>query len=111
MGSGRGELARKETGARTMKHAFAALCGVLAMLGASAAQAQTVSAANPQSIAAALQSAGYRAELTRDNEGDPLIKSSSSGTDFLVVFYACTKITIAGRCSSLSVMPSRRPLH
>ena len=69
-----------------------AILGALSLLAAApTALAQTVTAANPASVVAALQGAGYRAELTREEEGDPLIKSSSSGTDFLVVFYACTR--------------------
>ena len=43
-------------------------------------QAQTVHAGDPPSIVAALQSAGYKAELTKDDSGDPLVSSASSGT-------------------------------
>ena len=54
------------------------------------AQAETVSAADPASVAKVLQDKGYRAELTKDDSGDPMIRSASSGTTFLVLFYGCT---------------------
>ncbi len=32
---------------------------------------------------------GYRAELTTDDQGDPKIKSSASGSNFSIFFYGC----------------------
>jgi Putative bacterial sensory transduction regulator len=58
---------------------------------AGTAQAQMVSAKNPQSIVSALQNAGYKAELTKDGTGDPMIKSSSGGSSFAIFFFGCTK--------------------
>lgn len=55
------------------------------------AKAQLVSAADSGSIVKALQGAGYKAELSKDGTGDPVISSSSSGTGFAVYFYGCTK--------------------
>jgi len=57
---------------------------------ASPATAAEVRAQDPASIVSAMQQAGYRAQLTTDDLGDPLIRSSSGGTDFLVFFYNCT---------------------
>ena len=74
-----------------MFRTIAVACAWLGVVVAQAAAAQNVTAADPSSVAAALQGAGYRAELTKDDDGDPLIKSSSSGTDFLILFYACTR--------------------
>lgn len=54
------------------------------------AHAQNVTAQDPRSVATAMQNAGYKAELTKDPTGDPLIKSSSSGSSFVVYFYNCT---------------------
>lgn len=54
------------------------------------AQAQAVAAVNPSSLADVLQKNGYRAELTKDNSGDPMIRSASSGTNFVILFYGCT---------------------
>jgi Putative bacterial sensory transduction regulator len=55
------------------------------------AQAQMVRAQDTQTVVAALQAAGYRAELKKDNDGDPYIMSTSSGTDFAIFFFGCTK--------------------
>lgn len=54
------------------------------------AQAQMVTAKDPSSIVKVLQKNGYRAELTKDDSGDPMIRSASSGTNFLILFYGCT---------------------
>ena len=63
---------------------------------AAAAQAPTapvpavqVTAANPQSIVQVLMKRGYRAELTTDSDGDPLIKSGAEGVSFLILFFNC----------------------
>lgn len=66
---------------------FAVAIGLLA---ASPALAQQVTAKDPQSIARALVASGYRAEMKKDGEGDPMIMSASSGTKFGVFFYNCT---------------------
>jgi hypothetical protein len=64
----------------------------LALLFATApAGAQMVTATNPQTIVNALQAAGYQAKLTKDNEGDPLINSTSGGSNFSIFFFGCTK--------------------
>ena len=51
--------------------------------------AQNIMASNPQDIAAKLQDFGYRTELTKDEQGDPKIKSSAGGANFSVYFYGC----------------------
>lgn len=63
---------------------------VVTLAAATPAAAQTVMAAKPETIATALRDAGYRAELTKDGGGDPLIKSSASGVSFSIFFYNCT---------------------
>ena len=69
-----------------------AILGFIASVAcAGAAQAQMVSGQNPQSVVNALQNAGYKAELTKDATGDPLIRSSSGGTNFAIFFFGCTK--------------------
>lgn len=55
--------------------------------------AADVQAQDPASVVAALQGAGYKAQLSQDDAGDPLIRSSSGGSDFLVYFYNCTANT------------------
>jgi hypothetical protein len=64
--------------------------GCAALLGASPAAAGLVTASNPQGIVAAMQAAGYKADLSTDKGGDPKIDSGSSGTRFTVFFYGCT---------------------
>lgn len=68
---------------------LAAAFALVAVTGT--AHAQMVTAQNPQSLVGALQSAGYKAELTKDPTGDPLIKSSSGGSNFAIFFFGCTK--------------------
>ena len=54
------------------------------------AAAQNVRASDPQTIVQALHGAGFKAELGKDGEGDPMIVSASSGSEFRVIFYGCT---------------------
>src|SRR5690606_12630359 len=70
-----------------------ALAGLAALALTTPAVAADVQAQDPGSIVAAMQQAGYRAQLTTDDVGDPLIRSSSGGSDFLVYFYNCTDNT------------------
>lgn len=84
-----------------MKHPFLALA--LAVIAATPALAEStttstttpasvnIMASNPEQVAAALQTFGYRAELTKDDQGDPKIKSSAGGANFSVYFYGCEK--------------------
>ena len=48
-------------------------------------------------VAKLLQDEGYRAKLSKDGEGDPLIESSMGGLTVYVYFYDCE----ADRCGSL----------
>jgi hypothetical protein len=57
---------------------------------ASSANAAMVRAQDPQSLVKAMTAHGYPAELTTDPTGDPMIRSSVSGTRFQVLFYNCT---------------------
>lgn len=40
-------------------------------------------------VAAALRDKGYKAEITKDAEGDPKVESGADGTPFAVAFYDC----------------------
>jgi hypothetical protein len=55
----------------------------------SAAHADEVRSDDPASLARVLQAMGYRAEMTKDNSGDPMIKSTASGSEFAILFYGC----------------------
>lgn len=65
----------------------------LAALGATAADAacpaNTVCAADPQTVVAALSAAGYKAKLSKDSTGDPMVESAAAGYNFDVMFYGC----------------------
>lgn len=63
------------------------------VLGAGSALADNVVYAGMTGaqVADKLRDAGYKAELTADKDGDPLIRSAASGAKFLVYFYGCDK--------------------
>lgn len=66
------------------------LFAATAAFAAAPALAQQVTATDPQTVVQALSASGYQAQLTKDNSGDPMIRSSSSGSGFLIYFYNCT---------------------
>jgi hypothetical protein len=68
------------------------LIGLLvACLLPSASFAQNLKASEPQAIAERIRSLGYKADLQKDSDGDPVIYSSSDGAPFVVIFYDCKK--------------------
>ena len=72
---------------RKIATAFAVLAG----LGLAMPAAAQIEAQDPASVVAAMQQAGYRAQLGTDDVGDPQIRSSASGSDFIIYFYNCTE--------------------
>lgn len=54
-----------------------------------AAPVPMVRSADPMSIVRLLQEEGYKAKLTVDNTGDPMIESANGGSIFIVLFYGC----------------------
>lgn len=72
----------------------------IAVLVAGTAQAQSVTAADPEGLVTAMKSAGYSAELTTDQVGDPMIKTELNGSQVSILFYGCDEETHAG-CDSL----------
>ncbi len=70
-----------------MKIRYLVAFGTLALGGT--AQAQMVRATDPQSVVAAFQAGGYKAEVSKDSTGDPRIRSAASGSNFVVNFYGC----------------------
>ena len=62
----------------------------IAGAGLAVPAAAEVRAQDPASVVAALQQAGYRAQLTTDDVDDPMIRSATGGTNFSVFFYNCT---------------------
>lgn len=45
--------------------------------------------AKPEQLVETMQEAGFRAELTEDDVGDPMIKSNANGASFIILFYGC----------------------
>lgn len=76
-------------GEKHMKKIAIAAAALFAFSGT--AHAQMVRAQDPASVVRALQGAGYKAEMTKDDTGDPLIRSTSSGSNFAIFFFGCTK--------------------
>ncbi len=60
----------------------------------------TVTAKDPQGIVRALQAAGYKAELEKDGQGDPMIVTELSGWASRIYFYGCDETTHEG-CDSV----------
>lgn len=61
------------------------------LLGAAGtASASPMITADPARIAGVLMEEGYRAEMDTDSQGDPLIRSASSGVNYSIYFYGCT---------------------
>ena len=53
------------------------------------ANAANVTSHKPQSLVSALQNAGYKAALSKDDDGDPRIETASSGNTIRIVFSNC----------------------
>lgn len=70
----------------------AALVGMASVLPAQSAEAQGFDrkAVNGEMVQGWLQEEGYRAQLTEDGAGDPLVVTTMSGVNVRVYFYNCT---------------------
>ena len=62
-----------------------------------AAYTYSTAGVSAQEVAAVLKAKGLPTEITTDDQGDPLIKSSSNDLNWRVYFYDCK----AGRCTSI----------
>lgn len=51
--------------------------------------AQDIDPAAPETIVKYLADNGYKALLEADSDGDPVVRSASSGTNFNIYFYGC----------------------
>lgn len=77
--------------------------GALALGGAAVAEEAEIVRVNPTSLAAFLQSEGYRAKMIADDDGGPAtIQTSSSGWDFYIDFVDCE----GGACGRISFFAS-----
>ena len=84
-----------------MKNAIIALAGATALAlagGATQAQAIHKDGMTGPEVAAWLQKGGYKAVLSKDDGGDPLIDSAADGHSFKIYFYDCDATK---RCKAL----------
>lgn len=51
--------------------------------------AGAVCASKPETVVAAMEKAGFKPKLTKDNDGDPMIESDEAAYHFDVYFYGC----------------------
>lgn len=83
------------------------LLGALALTGAVPLYAQTpdqmVSARQPAGLVIAMLNAGYDAELTKDDLGDPQINSEMLGYPLRIHFYDCDETT-RSECESVQLV-------
>jgi len=63
-------------------------------------------ASEPAAIVRFMEKSGYRATLTTDSQGDPLIRGRLSRTDYLVEFYECKN---GAFCNSMQLRADARP--
>jgi hypothetical protein len=68
----------------------ALLLGMTGAVDASAAEDKLLDLRQPSVVADALREAGYKAELKKNDKGEPYILSSANGTNFTIEFYNCT---------------------
>lgn len=78
------------------------VAAAVAALFSGNAQAQSVTAGNPDGMLAAIKSAGYEATLTTDQVGDPMIETKVNGWNVSVLFYGCDETTRQG-CDSVQL--------
>jgi hypothetical protein len=72
---------------RKLLMAFAASAMSVGLAGI--ANASSVTSVNPQSIVVALQNAGYKAVLGKDDGGDPSIDTASDGNNIKIMMTDC----------------------
>lgn len=70
---------------------------VLCATVASAQNQQIMDRVSGAEMQAILQEMGYSAELTVDDQGDPLINSNMNGVEFSIYFYDCPQ----GQCAAI----------
>lgn len=76
-----------------------AVAGAVLLAAAGAAQARVLppGGVTADEVAAALREGGFKAELGKDDGGDPMITSALDGSSFKVLFYDCK----SGRCAAI----------
>ncbi|HEY2709779.1 MAG TPA: YbjN domain-containing protein [Caulobacteraceae bacterium] len=68
-------------------------------LGSAAGAAPIEGGITAGEVANVLQEKGYKADVGRDDDGDPRVKSAADGVNFTVFFYGCNHTT---HCTSVT---------
>lgn len=76
----------------------AALCAAFATVGAAQAGQIKDGGITADEVASVLQAKGFKAEITKDSGGDPMIKSATDGVNYSILFYGCKHTP---RCSAI----------
>lgn len=72
--------------------------GALALTGAPAlAKPYPAGGVTAQEVADVLRAKGLKADISKDDVGDPMIKSASGGVNWTIYFYSCKN----SRCASI----------
>ena len=85
------------TNVKKLLAAAAAISAVAFAALPAAAYTYPSAGVSAQEVAAVLRANSLPVEITKDDAGDPMIKSSSSDLNWRIYFYDCT----AGRCTSI----------
>ncbi len=57
------------------------------------AQETLIDLTQPRAVVQAMQDAGYKAALKKDEKGEPYIESAANGSNFTIQFYGCKNAT------------------
>lgn len=77
---------------RIMLAAFAVVIGIASPASATdktPCAAGRVCASKPETVVSALQNAGYKAKLDKNDDGDPMISSSTAGYNYDMILLGC----------------------
>ncbi len=78
-----------------------ALALAIAGLGiAGSASAQDIVTADPMTVASVVREQGFDAEISKDKDGDPMIRVEARGYRYVILFYGCTN---GKDCTSLGL--------
>ena len=91
---------------RKFRQGMLVVAGVLALPGVALADGCPqgyVCASDPAAVVASLQAQGYKAKLTKDDDGKPEIDSATGGYDYYIYFKDCDK---DAKCASLEFSAS-----
>ncbi|MGK6355314.1 YbjN domain-containing protein [Sphingomonas sp. DT-207] len=74
-----------------MRFLMSAAGAALLLIDPAAAQERIVDISTPEGVAKVLLEEGYKAEIKKNDDGDPFILSAANGSSFTIEFYGCEK--------------------